>query len=132
MLFWDFSHPCKCSDSFEYDPKPHLVSQSLHYSHTQSLLTRQMRQHSTFFWDLLHSCRRSARLARVFDSARGLTERSGTVGRAIGESCVAGSSLNPGRATVLCPSAKHFIRCLVLIQHSKPRPDMTEKLLTVT
>ena len=29
--------------------------------------------------------------------------------------------------TVLCPWAKNFIRCLILVQPRKTRPDMTEK-----
>ena len=35
---------------------------------------------------------------------------------------------------MLCPLARHFIRCLVLVQPRKTenRPDMTEKLLTGT
>ena len=56
----------------------------------------------------------------------------GAVGRATRERSIADSSLTPSRVTVLCPSAKHLIRCLVLIQQSKTRPDVTEKLLTVT
>ena len=42
----------------------------------------------------------------------------------------AGSSLIG--ATVLCPWTKDIYPCLVLVQHSKTRPDVTEKLLTVT
>ena len=33
---------------------------------------------------------------------------------------------------VLCPSARHIYPCLVLVQHRKTRPDITEKLLTTT
>ena len=39
---------------------------------------------------------------------------------------VAGSSLT--RGTVLCPFARHFILCLVLVQPRQTCPDMTEKL----
>ena len=42
------------------------------------------------------------------------------------------SSLTSGGVTVLCPWTRHFIRCLVLVQLRKTRPDMTEKLLTRT
>ena len=41
---------------------------------------------------------------------------------------VAGSSLTG--STVLCPCARHFITCLVLVQPKTIRPDMPEKLLT--
>ena len=36
------------------------------------------------------------------------------------------------RGTALCPCAKHFILCLVLVQHRKTgyHPDMTENSLT--
>ena len=34
--------------------------------------------------------------------------------------------------TVLCPWARHFILCFVLVQPRKIRPDITEKLLTGT
>ena len=33
---------------------------------------------------------------------------------------------------VLCPSARHIYPCLVLVQHRKTRPNITEKLLTGT
>ena len=33
--------------------------------------------------------------------------------------------------TVLCPIARHFIGCLVLVQPRKTRPNMTEKLTRV-
>ena len=39
---------------------------------------------------------------------------------------VVGSSLTGGNA--LCPSARHFILCLVLVQPRKTCPNMTEKL----
>ena len=32
----------------------------------------------------------------------------------------------------LCTGARHFILCLVLVQHKKTRPDMAEKMLTGT
>ena len=37
-----------------------------------------------------------------------------------------------GGVTVLCPLARHFIYCLVLVQHGKTgnSPDMTDHLLT--
>ena len=41
---------------------------------------------------------------------------------------VAGLSLTGG--TVLCPLARHYILCLVLVQPRKTRLDITEKLLT--
>ena len=41
---------------------------------------------------------------------------------------VEGSSLTGG--TALCPWARHFILCLVLVQLRKTYPDMTEKMLT--
>ena len=31
---------------------------------------------------------------------------------------------------MFCPLAGHFIRCLVLVQPRKTRPDITEKILT--
>ena len=43
---------------------------------------------------------------------------------------VASSSLTGG--TALCSLAKHFILCLVLVQHRTIRSDMTEKVLTGT
>ena len=44
------------------------------------------------------------------------------------EQGVAGSSLTGG--TGLCPWARHFILCLVLLKPTKTSPGMTEKLLT--
>ena len=41
---------------------------------------------------------------------------------------IAGLSLTGG--TVLCPLARHYILCLVLVQPRKTRLDITEKLLT--
>ena len=40
---------------------------------------------------------------------------------------VAGSSLTGG--TAMCPWARPFILCLVLVQHKKTHPDMTEKIV---
>ena len=42
----------------------------------------------------------------------------------------AGSSLTG--VTALCPLARHINPCLVLVQPTKTRPDITEKLLTET
>ena len=42
------------------------------------------------------------------------------------------SRLTAGGVTVLCPLARHFIHCLVLVQPRKTCPDMTKKLLTGT
>ena len=36
------------------------------------------------------------------------------------------------RANALCPWARHFILCLVLVKPKKTRPNMMEKLLTWT
>ena len=49
-----------------------------------------------------------------------------------GDPRVASSTLTAGGATVLCPSARHFILCLVLVQSRKMGncPDMTKTLLT--
>ena len=38
--------------------------------------------------------------------------------------------MTAGRVFVLCPSARHFIRCLVLVQPRITGPNMTEKMLT--
>ena len=43
---------------------------------------------------------------------------------------VADSSL--AGVTVLCPRARHINPCLVLVQHKKTRPNITEKMLTGT
>ena len=60
-----------------------------------------------------------------------LAECSGSDRRGLGmEGLLARDSLPGGGVTVLCPSAGHFIHCLVLIQSGKTHPDMTEKLLT--
>ena len=52
-----------------------------------------------------------------------LAEPSGSVGRVLywGSEgcCLAGSSLIPGRVSVLCPWARHFISHLVLVQQRK-------------
>ena len=45
---------------------------------------------------------------------------------------VVSSRLTVCRVTVLCPWARHFICCLVLVQPRKIRLDMTEKLLPGT
>ena len=49
------------------------------------------------------------------------------VERETGDRRVAGSSRTTGGVTVLCSWARHFIRCLILVQHRKTRLDMTEK-----
>ena len=54
------------------------------------------------------------------------------VERYTGDRRVAGSSRTTGGVTVLCSCARHFIRSLILVQHRKTHPDMTEKLLTGT
>ena len=41
---------------------------------------------------------------------------------------VVGLSLTGG--TGLCPGARHFILCLVMVQPRTTRPDMTENMLT--
>ena len=52
---------------------------------------------------------------------------SGSVGRALDWGrWVAISNLTAGGVTVFGPWARHSIRCLVLIQPRKTRPDMTE------
>ena len=54
------------------------------------------------------------------------------VERLAGDQRVAGLSLTASTVTVLCPLARYFISCLVLVQPRKNHPDMTEKMLTGT
>ena len=57
-------------------------------------------------------------------------DRGGLVEHYTGDQRVAGWSLTAGRVTVLCPGARRFIRCLVLVHPRKIHPNMTEKAWT--
>ena len=57
-------------------------------------------------------------------------EPSGSVGRVLDwGSRVASSRITAGSVTVLCPQARHFIHCLVLVQPRKTHPYMTENFV---
>ena len=45
-----------------------------------------------------------------------------------GDQRIASSSLTPCGIIVICPRARHFIRCLTLVQPRKTPPVMTENL----
>ena len=54
------------------------------------------------------------------------------VERQTGDPWIAYSSFIASGVTVLCPWARHFIRCLVLVQAKETHPNMPEKVLTGT
>ena len=53
-------------------------------------------------------------------------ELSGSVG---GDRRVDSSSLTDGGVPVLCPWARHFIHCLLLVQPRKTGPNITETIV---
>ena len=67
----------------------------------------------------------------MYEECRAVEERAGSVVEVFTrDQGVVGLSLTGG--TVLCPWARHFILCLVLVQPRKTFPDITETLLTGT